>query len=178
MTRTWSLKQTLEGFTDQFVVVGQMCSAVNTGVCSVAVRQIFSEGLRHFLLFRLLARLGVLGGAHAWLVLRHYRGSRCHNWSELTCCRGANRSAIYHTDCYYRWRPLPSWLLLFCQSPPQFTSLNQGDSRKKQLEIRLQGMCPLRDCCRRPHGNMSTQNFLLIFNLIFDVDSPVIKICL
>jgi hypothetical protein len=35
----------LEGFTDQFIVVGEMCSAVNTGVGSVAVRQIFSEGL-------------------------------------------------------------------------------------------------------------------------------------
>ena len=62
----------MEGFTDQFVVVGEMCSAVNTGVGSVAVRQIFSEGLRHFLLLRLLARLlAVLGGAHAWLVLGH-----------------------------------------------------------------------------------------------------------
>ena len=66
------MKPTLEGFTDQFIVVGEMCSAVNTGVGSVAVRQIFSEGLRHFLLLRLLARLRVLGGAHARLVLGHW----------------------------------------------------------------------------------------------------------
>ena len=61
----------MEGFTDQFVVVGEMCSAVNTGVGSVAVRQIFSEGLGDFLLLRLLASLADLGGAHAWLGLRH-----------------------------------------------------------------------------------------------------------
>ena len=61
----------MEGFTDQFIVVGEMCSAVNTGVGSVAVRQILSEGLRHFLLLSLLGGLAILGGAHAWLVLRH-----------------------------------------------------------------------------------------------------------
>ena len=73
-------------------------------------------------------------------------------------------SKLWAQGWHYRWQSLPSWLLLFCQSPPQFTSLNQGDSRKKQLEIRLQGMGPLRDW--RPHGNIET-DFLLILNFIF-----------
>ena len=35
----------LEGFADEFVVVGEVSSAVDTGVGSVAVRQILSERL-------------------------------------------------------------------------------------------------------------------------------------
>jgi len=61
----------LEGFADEFVVVGKMSSAVDTGVCSVAVRQVLSEGLRDLLLLHLVASL-LLGGAHGGLLVRHW----------------------------------------------------------------------------------------------------------